>query len=142
MKAYLAIILLLLFTSVNAQTKTDPLETDFSLIEKKIDPLKFLGIWENIDSIKYQIEFFFQANEFKLSMRQADAKKDLFYAYSFFRSDTSSSLVSDCGVIIMWPPNYCHVKQIDENNIEVRYQNFGGPTIPTKYRRVAKKSTW
>ena len=49
-------------------------------------------------------------------------------------------MVSCNGVIIQWPPNNCIVKQIDENNIEIEYGNFGDAAVLVNYRRMENKA--
>ncbi|MGG9971986.1 hypothetical protein ACQ33O_09360 [Ferruginibacter sp. SUN002] len=131
----------MLLSSTYAQTETDSSANALSYLPKTImiDPQKFLGIWESQDSSKHQIQFYFNKKRFYLG---SISDSSLVYnSFEFFRQD-SSSMVSNSGVIIKWPPDNCYVNPIDENNIEIKYGYFGSPATSIKYRRIQNKAVW
>lgn len=142
MKICLTIVLFTLLSWAYAQNEKDSSASNLDYLSKviMIDPQKFLGIWESLDSSKHMIEFYFYNKEFFVAPR-SDTSIHRSYAFQFFRQD-SSEMVSTSGMIIKWPPDGCYINPIDENNIEIRYDYFGSTAISINYKRMQKKVVW
>ena len=84
------------------------------------------GFWISIDSAKNRIEIIFYANELQLKTGHG--------FYQMFRHDTHHPEILS-GIEILWTPNDCFIKRIDECHIEITYVPFGGPPSAIQYKR-------
>ncbi|MES2431992.1 MAG: hypothetical protein V4556_13745 [Bacteroidota bacterium] len=141
MRSCLTILLFTILSSANAQNENDSTNSSSYLSKViMIDPQKFLGTWESVDSSKHQIEFYFYNKIFFLAPR-SDTGIHRSFAFQFFRQD-SSSMVSNSAMIIKWPPDGCYINPINKDNIEIKYGYFGSRAFSINYRRIQKKVAW
>lgn len=132
MKFYLAFLFIVAALPALAENDSFPRKSE------TIDPQFLLGVWESLDSLHHKIEFRFEGKEFFMAPHYGDSSALSFTHYHFLSVD-SLSRVSNMGILIRWPPEYCYVTRKSENEIEIAYDSFGGKPILVNYGRIRKK---
>jgi hypothetical protein len=105
------------------------------IAQDRINPHALTGTCESTDSTKNKIEFRFHERTFFLTKNSSTSIVNQPDGFEFAKID-STEMVRNYGVIYKWPPDYCYVRQIDEMNIEIKYDYFGTTLNVVYYRKL------
>ncbi|MDH4472939.1 MAG: hypothetical protein QE487_10040 [Fluviicola sp.] len=126
MSKLMLLFVLLLSFSVSSQEEVDQYEVYLKRLNETIDTSFLMGDWQFEDSVKHSIRFEQEGNVFRMKGIEL---------YYFSHADTKAGF-SSVGSHAHWPPDYCYVKRLDENTIEVELFDFIGTPEIYHFKRV------
>lgn len=81
----------------------------------KMSAKSLVGTWETNDSIPWEIEFIENPHEVVLSYNGSRS-------YSFYKD--TDGIIGVRGIMMQWPPHYCHIEWIDGMQLELTFYSL------------------
>lgn len=129
MKKILFSFVLLCSLSAFSQEELDSYGLFMKRSKETLDANFVEGEWQSLDSIGVLLRFVHSEKGLELMAGEI---------YYFIPKDSLSGF-SPIGIFAHWPPDYCYVKRLDENTIEVEFDDYTSIYPgPRQFRRLKK----